>query len=64
MSALRWLGTFWIPGVATIVLGGFSNAFAQQGYKITDFELTTAKTTSAWPSTSIVGARRRTLMGP
>ena len=31
MSALRWLRNFWIPRVATIVLGCFSNAFAQAG---------------------------------
>jgi probable HAF family extracellular repeat protein len=36
MSALRRLRSVWIPGVATIVLGSFSNAFAQQSYKITD----------------------------
>ena len=33
---LRRLRNFWIPGVATLVLGCFSNAVAQTSYKITD----------------------------
>ena len=33
---LRQLRNFWIPCFTTIVLGSFSNAFAQQSYKITD----------------------------
>ena len=33
---LRQLRNFWIPCVTTIVLACFSNAFAQQSYKITD----------------------------
>jgi probable HAF family extracellular repeat protein len=36
MSISRQLRSFWILGVATIVLGSFSNAFAQQSYKMTD----------------------------
>jgi hypothetical protein len=36
MSALRRLRNFWIPWVAVIVLGCFSNAVAQTNYKITD----------------------------
>src|ERR1700733_16079737 len=36
MNTLRRLRNFWMPAVATIVLGSFSNAFAQQSYKITD----------------------------
>jgi probable HAF family extracellular repeat protein len=36
MNTLRWLRNSWIPCVTTIVLGSFSNAFAQQSYKITD----------------------------
>ena len=36
MSALRRLRNFWIPWVAIIVLGCFSDAFAQTSYKITD----------------------------
>ena len=36
MDALRRLRNFWIPGVATIVLGCFSNAFAQQSYRVED----------------------------
>jgi probable HAF family extracellular repeat protein len=36
MSISRQLRNFWIPGVATIVLGSFSNAFAQQSYRLTD----------------------------
>src|SRR5580692_11205664 len=43
MSALRRLRNFWIPGVATIVLGSFSNAFAQQSYKITDLGINNSK---------------------
>jgi probable HAF family extracellular repeat protein len=43
MSALRRLRNFWIPGVATIVLGSFSNAFAQQNYKITDMGINNSK---------------------
>jgi hypothetical protein len=43
MSALRRLRNFWIPGVATIVLGSFSNAFAQQNYKITDLGINNSK---------------------
>ncbi|MGB9245279.1 MAG: hypothetical protein WCC03_18165 [Candidatus Acidiferrales bacterium] len=43
MSALRRLRNFWIPGVATIVLGSFSPAFAQQGYKITDLGINNSK---------------------
>jgi len=36
MSTLRRLRNFWIPCVATIVLGCFGNAFAQASYKVTD----------------------------
>ena len=36
MSTLGQLRNFCIPWVATIVLGSFSNVFAQQSYKITD----------------------------
>jgi probable HAF family extracellular repeat protein len=36
MNRLKRLRNLWIPCVATIVLGSFSNAFAQQSYKITD----------------------------
>jgi len=36
MSALRRLRNFWMPWVAVIVLGCFSNAVAQTSYKITD----------------------------
>jgi probable HAF family extracellular repeat protein len=36
MSALRRLRNFWIPWVAIIVLGCFSDAFAQTSYKVTD----------------------------
>ena len=43
MSALRRLRKFWIPGVATIVLGSFSNALAQQSYKITDLGVNNSK---------------------
>jgi uncharacterized membrane protein len=43
MDTLRRLRNFWIPGVATIVLGGFSNAFAQQSYKITDLGINNSK---------------------
>ena len=34
---LRRLRDFWIVWVTTIVLAGFSNAFAQASYKVTDF---------------------------
>jgi probable HAF family extracellular repeat protein len=43
MSTLRQLRNFWIPGVATILLGSFSNAFAQQSYKITDLGINNSK---------------------
>jgi probable HAF family extracellular repeat protein len=36
MSALGRLRNFWIPWVAVIVLGCFSNAAAQTSYKVTD----------------------------
>lgn len=36
MSALRRLRNFWIPWAAVIVLGCFSNAFAQTSYQVTD----------------------------
>ncbi|MGC2636896.1 MAG: hypothetical protein WA294_06935 [Acidobacteriaceae bacterium] len=43
MSTLRRLRNFWIPGVATMVLGSFSYAFAQQSYKITDLGVDNTK---------------------
>src|ERR1700730_15782621 len=43
MDTLRRLRNFWIPAVATIVLGSFSNAFAQQSYKITDLGINNSK---------------------
>ncbi len=43
MNVLRRFRNFWIPGVATIVLGSFSNAFAQQSYKITDLGINNSK---------------------
>jgi probable HAF family extracellular repeat protein len=36
MSALKWLRNFWIPWVATIVLGCFSDAVAQVRYQVED----------------------------
>jgi probable HAF family extracellular repeat protein len=36
MSTLRQLLTFWIPGVTTLILACFGNAFAQVSYKVTD----------------------------
>ena len=36
MSTLRQLRNFWIPWAATIVLGCFSDAFAQASYQVTD----------------------------
>jgi probable HAF family extracellular repeat protein len=39
MDTLRRLRNFWMPWVATIVLGSGSTAFAQQHYKITDLGL-------------------------
>jgi probable HAF family extracellular repeat protein len=36
MNALRRLRNFWIPWVAVIVLGCFSDAVAQTSYKVTD----------------------------
>jgi probable HAF family extracellular repeat protein len=36
MNMMRQLGNFWILCVTTIVLGSFSNVFAQRSYKITD----------------------------
>jgi probable HAF family extracellular repeat protein len=43
MDTLRRLRNVWIPGVATIVLGSFSNAFAQRSYKITDLGVNNSK---------------------
>ena len=43
MDTLRRLRNFWIPGVAMLVLGSFSNAFAQQSYKITDLGINNSK---------------------
>jgi probable HAF family extracellular repeat protein len=43
MSALRRLRNFWMPWVAMIVLGCFSDAFAQQSYKITDLGINNSK---------------------
>ncbi len=40
---LRRLRNFWIPGVATLVLGCFSNAVAQTSYKITDLGINNSK---------------------
>jgi hypothetical protein len=36
MNTLRRVRNFWIPGVATIVLGCFRDAVAQTSYKVTD----------------------------
>ena len=36
MSTLRRLRNFWIPGVAILVLGCFTDAVAQTSYKVTD----------------------------
>ncbi len=36
MRMINQLRNFWIPCVTTIVLGSFSNVFAQRSYKITD----------------------------
>ncbi|MBV9296059.1 MAG: DUF3466 family protein [Acidobacteriaceae bacterium] len=43
MSRFRQLRNFCIPCVATIALGGFSNAFAQRSYKITDLGINNSK---------------------
>jgi probable HAF family extracellular repeat protein len=43
MNTLRRLRNFWMPAVATIVLGSFSNAFAQQSYKIIDLGINNSK---------------------
>jgi probable HAF family extracellular repeat protein len=43
MSASRRLRVFWIPWVAMIVLGCFSDAVAQQSYKITDLGINNSK---------------------
>jgi probable HAF family extracellular repeat protein len=43
MNTLRRLRNFWIAAVATIVLGSFSNAFAQQRYKIMDLGINNSK---------------------
>ena len=36
MNALRRLRNFWMPWVAMIILGCFSDAAAQTSYKVTD----------------------------
>ena len=43
MNALRPLRNLWLVGGATLVLGSFSNALAQQSYKITDLGLNNNK---------------------
>ena len=43
MDTLRRLRNFWIPLVATIVLGCFSNAVAQTSYKVTDLGINNSK---------------------
>jgi probable HAF family extracellular repeat protein len=43
MNALRRLRNFWMPWVAMIVLGCFSDAVAQQSYKITDLGINNSK---------------------
>ena len=43
MSALGRLRNFCMPWVAMVVVGCFSNAFAQQGYKITDLGINNSK---------------------
>jgi len=43
MKTLRRLRNFWMPCVATVVLGSCSNAFAQQRYKITDLGINNSK---------------------
>src|SRR5215467_260487 len=43
MSTFRQLRNFWIPFVATMVLGCFSDAVAQMSYKITDLGTNTSK---------------------
>jgi len=43
MSTFRQLRNFWIPFVATIVLGCFSDAVAQTSYKITDLGTNNSK---------------------
>jgi probable HAF family extracellular repeat protein len=43
MNTLRGLRNFWIPGVATIVLGCFSSALAQTSYRITDLGINNSK---------------------
>ncbi len=43
METLRWLRNFWMPAVATLVLGCFSNAVAQTSYKITDLGINNSK---------------------
>src|SRR6202021_2498513 len=43
MDTLRRLRNFWIPGVAMLVLGSFSNAAAQTSYKIADLGINNSK---------------------
>ena len=43
MNTLRRLRKFWIPAVATMVLGCFSDASAQIRYKITDLGINNSK---------------------
>jgi len=43
MDTLRRLRNFWIPGVATLVLGCFSSAVAQTHYRITDLGVNNSK---------------------
>src|SRR5580693_6367950 len=43
MNTLRRLRKFWIPAVATMVLGCFSDASAQISYKITDLGINNSK---------------------
>ncbi|MGB0000811.1 MAG: hypothetical protein WBQ04_11910, partial [Candidatus Acidiferrales bacterium] len=43
MSALGRLRNFCMPWVAIVVVGCFSNVFAQQSYKITDLGINNSK---------------------
>jgi len=43
METLRRFRNFWIPGVATLVLGCFSSAVAQTSYKIKDLGINNSK---------------------
>src|SRR5260370_12361758 len=58
MNTLRRLRNFWMPWVAMIVLGCFSDAVAQTSYKVVDLGVVNDKDNFSCAMTSIISAGR------